>query len=268
MEFLQRTTSVAVTFLPHLSHSCSSISGKMRRRSSGVQGYYDCTPVKTLGKSALLRQPQRHLITVREDPCSSNRHPSNSTHHRQQGFTHQTWIIFLYEAGAGKSWEPNQDLYKVFVNLTKAFDSVGRQSLWKILGKVGNPSKIINIIRSFHDGIVDHVIDKGTISNPFPANSRTKQSCIMALLLFSIPSLLSNASWHLQVLQQGCKDLVPHRWQSIQHPQINGQDKDDIYAVAWPPPQWRLCPHCQLQRRGTEYCQRPHQTRHPLWTDH
>ena len=67
MEFLQRTTSVAVTFLPHLSHSCSSPSGKMRRRSSGVQGYYDCTPVKTQRKSALLRQPQRHLITVRED---------------------------------------------------------------------------------------------------------------------------------------------------------------------------------------------------------
>ena len=95
-------------------------------------------------------------------------------------------IIFFYEAGAGKCWEQNQDLYKVFVNLTKAFDSVGRRGLWKILGKVGNPSKIINIICSFHDGIVDHVIDKGTISNPFPANSRTKQSCIMALLLFSI----------------------------------------------------------------------------------
>ena len=69
-------------------------------------------------------------------------------------------IIFLYEAGAGKCWEQNQDLYKVFVNLTKAFDSVGRQSQWKILGEVGNPSKIINIIRSFQDVIVDHVIYK------------------------------------------------------------------------------------------------------------
>ena len=64
----------------------------------------------------------------------------------------------------------------VFVDLTKAFDSVGRQGLWKILGKVGCPDKIINIIRSFHDGMVGRVIDEGTISDPFPVNNGTWQS--------------------------------------------------------------------------------------------
>jgi len=33
--------------------------------------------------------------------------------------------------------EQHQDLYMVFIDLTKAFDSVHREGLWKILKKIG-----------------------------------------------------------------------------------------------------------------------------------
>ena len=47
--------------------------------------------------------------------------------------------------------EHRQDLYLVFVDLTKAFDSVNRETLWKILGKLGCPDHFVKLIRSFHD---------------------------------------------------------------------------------------------------------------------
>ena len=47
--------------------------------------------------------------------------------------------------------EQRQVLYQVFVDLTKAFDSVNRGKLWQILGKLGCPDHFVKLIRSFHD---------------------------------------------------------------------------------------------------------------------
>ena len=81
--------------------------------------------------------------------------------------------------------EQNQDLYIVFVDLTKAFDSVGRKGLWILLAKVGCPEKI-NIVRSFRDGMVGRFINEGFISDPFLVKNGTKQGCVMAPFLFNI----------------------------------------------------------------------------------
>lgn len=83
-----------------------------------------------------------------------------------------------------KCREQNRDLYMVFVDLTKAFDSVSREGLWKLLSKVGCPDKIVNIIRSFHDGMMVRVQDQGNTSDPFPVTNGAKQGCVMAPFLF------------------------------------------------------------------------------------
>ena len=44
-----------------------------------------------------------------------------------------------------------QDLYLLFIDLTKAFDTVSRPGLWALLGKIGCPDHFIRMIRSFHD---------------------------------------------------------------------------------------------------------------------
>jgi len=41
----------------------------------------------------------------------------------------------------------------VFIDLTKAFDSVDRAGFWQVLLKIGCPQKFVNIIRSLHEGI-------------------------------------------------------------------------------------------------------------------
>ena len=51
-----------------------------------------------------------------------------------------------------KCHEQQCDLYLVFIDLTKAFNSVSRQGLCTVLSKLSCPSKLTNIIRC-HDGM-------------------------------------------------------------------------------------------------------------------
>ena len=53
--------------------------------------------------------------------------------------------------------EQNVDLYMAFVDITKAFDTVSREELWKIMPKFGCPAKFIAMVRQFHDGMLARV---------------------------------------------------------------------------------------------------------------
>ena len=50
-----------------------------------------------------------------------------------------------------KCHEQNVDLYMTFVDLTKAFDTVSRNGLWKIMTKFGYPPRFVAMVRQFHD---------------------------------------------------------------------------------------------------------------------
>ena len=80
----------------------------------------------------------------------------------------------------------NQDLYLLFIDLTKAFDTVNREALWCILKKAGCPGHFIRIIRSFHDNMKASVMEGSDKSVPFSVTTGTKQGCILAPTLFSI----------------------------------------------------------------------------------
>ena len=66
-----------------------------------------------------------------------------------------------------------------FVDLTKAFDTVGREGLWKIMAKFGCPAKFIAIVRQFHDGMLARVQNDGEFSDPFPVTNGVKQGLQM-----------------------------------------------------------------------------------------
>ena len=73
-----------------------------------------------------------------------------------------------------------------FVNLTKAFDTVSREGLWKIMAKFGCPAKFIAMVRQFHDGMLARVQNDGKFSDPFPVTNGVKQGCVLASTLFSM----------------------------------------------------------------------------------
>ena len=73
-----------------------------------------------------------------------------------------------------------------FVDLTKAFDIVSREGLWKIMAKFGCPAKFIATVRQFHDGMLARVQNDVEFSDPFPMTNGVKQGCVLASTLFSM----------------------------------------------------------------------------------
>ena len=82
--------------------------------------------------------------------------------------------------------EQNVDLYMTFVDLTKAFDTVSHEGLWKITAKFGCPAKFIAMVWQFHDGMLARVQNDGEFSDPFSVTNGVKQGCVLASTLFSM----------------------------------------------------------------------------------
>ena len=78
------------------------------------------------------------------------------------------------------------DLYMTFVDLTKAFDTVSRERLWKIMAKFDCPAKFIAMVRQFNDGMLARVQSDSEFSDPFPVTNGVKQGCVLASTLFSM----------------------------------------------------------------------------------
>ena len=71
-----------------------------------------------------------------------------------------------------------------FVDLTKAFDTVSHEGLWKITAKLDCLAKFIAMLRQFHDGMLARVQNDGEFSDPFPVTNGVKQGCVLASTLF------------------------------------------------------------------------------------
>ncbi|XP_078593825.1 uncharacterized protein LOC144871797 [Branchiostoma floridae x Branchiostoma japonicum] len=95
-------------------------------------------------------------------------------------------MVFAVRQLQEKCREQNQELHLVFVDLTKAFDTVNRKGLWKILKKFGCPDKLTALIASFHEGMQARVQENGDASDPFQVCNGVKQGCVLAPTLFSI----------------------------------------------------------------------------------
>ena len=95
-------------------------------------------------------------------------------------------MIFCLRQLQEKCIEHNRALYVVFVDFTKAFDTVGRSGLWQLLRKYGCPEKFSGMIESLHTGMMAKVKEAGELSDSFPVSNGVKQGCVLAPTLFSI----------------------------------------------------------------------------------
>ncbi|KAI8479295.1 hypothetical protein Bbelb_429670, partial [Branchiostoma belcheri] len=92
-----------------------------------------------------------------------------------RGFSSIVSMVFAARQLQEKCQEQNCDLFSTYVDLTKAFDSVCREGLWKIMAKYGCPQKFIILVRQFHDGMQACVRDNDTLSDAFPVTNGVKQ---------------------------------------------------------------------------------------------
>ena len=56
-------------------------------------------------------------------------------------------MIFVTRQLVEKTQEHNDTLSMLFVDLNKAYDSVARGALWKILEKCGGPPRMLKIVK-------------------------------------------------------------------------------------------------------------------------
>uniref|UniRef100_A0A0B7BRI9 Reverse transcriptase domain-containing protein n=1 Tax=Arion vulgaris TaxID=1028688 RepID=A0A0B7BRI9_9EUPU len=95
-------------------------------------------------------------------------------------------MIFTLRQLQEKCREQSKPLCIAFVDLTKAFDTVSRPSLYKILKHIGCPPKLLQLIVSFHEGMKASIQFDGSTSDSFEVKSGVKQGCVLVPTLFGI----------------------------------------------------------------------------------
>ena len=105
-----------------------------------------------------------------------------------------TDMIFSARQLQEKCTEKQMPLYQVFVDLTKAFDTVNREALWIVLGKYGCPPEFVDKFKQLHSCMKAQVNFDGQLSEKFSVDNGVKQGDIPAPTLFSI--YLSAMLWY------------------------------------------------------------------------
>ncbi|KAH9592960.1 hypothetical protein MS3_00004701 [Schistosoma haematobium] len=95
---------------------------------------------------------------------------------QQAGFRKHQWCKDQIE------W--NSSLHINFIDNEKAFDSVDRRTLWKILRHYGVSQKIANIIRNSYDGLQCKVVHGGQLTDAFQVRTGVRQGCLLSPFLF------------------------------------------------------------------------------------
>ncbi|VDL86925.1 unnamed protein product [Schistocephalus solidus] len=85
-----------------------------------------------------------------------------------------------------KCQEMRTHLYTTFIDLSKAFDTVNHDGLWKVMQKYGCPEWFTHMVRQLHDGLTARVTDNGTVSEAFAGTNGVKQGCVLVPNLFSL----------------------------------------------------------------------------------
>ncbi|CAH8459102.1 unnamed protein product [Schistosoma turkestanicum] len=83
-----------------------------------------------------------------------------------------------------QSIEWNSPLYINFIDYEKAFDSVDRKTLWRLLRHYGVPEKIVNIIRNSYDGFNCKIVHGGQLTDSFEVKTGVRQGCLLSPFLF------------------------------------------------------------------------------------
>jgi len=85
-----------------------------------------------------------------------------------------------------QSLEWQTPLYTTFVDFQKAFDSIDRDVIWRLMQHYGFPQKFISIIQKLYEDASCQVIHNGKLSEPFTVQTGVRQGCLLSPTIFLI----------------------------------------------------------------------------------
>ena len=83
-----------------------------------------------------------------------------------------------------QSVEWNSSLYVNFVDYEKAFDSLDRETLWKLMRHYGIPEKFVTMIQKMYEGMNCRVMMQGQLTESFTVKTGVRQGCLLSPFLF------------------------------------------------------------------------------------
>ena len=144
----------------------------------------DCNNYRGISLLGIVGKVFARVILVRLQKLAERVYPESQYGFRAERSTVD--MVFSLRQLQEKCREQQMPLYVAFIDLTKAFDLVSREGLFRILPKIGCPPKLRSMIESFHTDMKGTVQFNGSTFEPFSILSRVKQGCVLAPTLFGI----------------------------------------------------------------------------------
>ena len=126
--------------------------------------------------------------------------------------------IFCIRQILEKKWEYNEEVQQLFIDFKKAYDSVRRDVLYKILNELGIAKKLVRLIQMILTETYSRVRVGKNVSDRFPIRNGLKQRDALSPLFFNVA--LEHTIRRVQVNQDGLKLSGAH--------QLLDYDDDDV----------------------------------------
>ena len=144
----------------------------------------DCNSYRGISQLSIVGKVFARVILMRLQKLAERIYPESQCGFRAGRST--IYMIFPLRQLQEKCREQHMPVYIAFIDLTKAFDLVSRDGLFKVLQKIGCPPKLQSLIESFHTDTKGTVQFDGSSSEPFEIRNGVKQGCVLAPTLFGI----------------------------------------------------------------------------------
>jgi len=132
------------------------------------------TTYKILSNILLSRLIPYAKEIIGDHQCSFRRNRSTIDH------------IFCIRQILEKKWKYNEEVHQLFIDFKKAYDSVSREVLYKILVEFGIPRKLVRLIKLSLTETCNRVRVGKNVSDRFPIRNGLKQGDALSPMLFTL----------------------------------------------------------------------------------
>nr|VZI16340.1 unnamed protein product [Spirometra erinaceieuropaei] len=124
------------------------------------------------------------IVLLRRFPAvrDSRTRPNQAGFRAGRGYADQ---LFTLRRILGFRHSCQQPTAVCFIDFAAAFNSVHRESLWRIMAPDGVPAKIIAMIKTYYRSTTTRVLVSNNLSQPFGMRSGVRQGCILSPILFN-----------------------------------------------------------------------------------